>query len=99
MGRIDDCVCVVGLLCSAPRAACDQGHPKDNRFAQAPDSGQEPLGAILSVMFFRFLLLCLSCATTTLFAQSNPEWTEPFPPHNIVANVYYVGSKDLASYL
>lgn len=29
----------------------------------------------------------------------NPEWTEPFPPHRIAANLYYVGSKDLASYL
>lgn len=26
-------------------------------------------------------------------------WTEPFPPHRIAGNLYYVGSKDLASYL
>lgn len=26
-------------------------------------------------------------------------WTEPFPPHKIVGNVYYVGSAGLASYL
>lgn len=33
-------------------------------------------------------------------AQSNPpEWTEPFPPFNIAGNLYYVGSKGLASYL
>src|SRR5213075_73217 len=31
--------------------------------------------------------------------QNNPEWTEPFPPHRIIGNLYYVGSKDLASYL
>jgi metallo-beta-lactamase class B len=32
------------------------------------------------------------------FAQS-PDWTEPFPPHKITDNLYYVGSKGLASYL
>lgn len=26
-------------------------------------------------------------------------WTEPFPPHKIAGNLYYVGSRDLASYL
>ncbi|WP_035359076.1 subclass B3 metallo-beta-lactamase [Edaphobacter aggregans] len=29
----------------------------------------------------------------------NPEWTEPFPPHKVVGNVYYVGSRDLAAFL
>ncbi|MBE7497817.1 MAG: subclass B3 metallo-beta-lactamase [Verrucomicrobiaceae bacterium] len=43
---------------------------------------------------------------TTLFftwvhghAQLPESWTEPFPPHKIAGNLYYVGSKDLASYL
>lgn len=49
-------------------------------------------------MFFRYFLLLLSCSAT-LFAQHNPDWTEPFPPHKVIANVYYVGSKDLASFL
>jgi len=49
-------------------------------------------------MLLRTLLLCLTCCAT-LFAQQNPDWTAPFPPHKIVANIYYVGSKDLASYL
>ena len=31
--------------------------------------------------------------------QQNASWTEPFPPHKIAGNLYYVGSKDLASYL
>src|SRR5262245_7407427 len=39
----------------------------------------------------------------SLFAQAkpdtNPEWTEPFPPFRIADNLYYVGSRDLASYL
>ena len=36
---------------------------------------------------------------STLRAQANPDWTEPFPPFRIVGNLYYVGSKDLAIYL
>jgi len=36
---------------------------------------------------------------TSALAQASPDWTEPFPPHHIVGNVYYVGSKGLASYL
>ncbi len=32
-------------------------------------------------------------------AQGNPDWTEPFPPFRIAGNLYYVGSKGLASYL
>src|SRR3954471_2202876 len=42
-------------------------------------------------------LLLLSAAG--LFAQVNSGWTEPFPPHHIVGNIYYVGSKGLASFL
>lgn len=35
-------------------------------------------------------------------AQANPtpkDWTEPFPPHRMIGNIYYVGSQGLASYL
>jgi metallo-beta-lactamase class B len=32
-------------------------------------------------------------------AQASPDWTEPFPPFHIAGNLYYVGSKGLASYL
>lgn len=34
-----------------------------------------------------------------LRAQVSPDWTEPFPPFRIADNLYYVGSKGLASYL
>ena len=34
----------------------------------------------------------------SLLAQAN-DWTEPFPPFKIAGNLYYVGSKGLASYL
>jgi metallo-beta-lactamase class B len=49
-------------------------------------------------MLLRFLLLCVSFPAV-LSAQQNPDWTAPFPPHRIIANIYYVGSKDLASFL
>jgi metallo-beta-lactamase class B len=43
-------------------------------------------------------------ATTSLLALAwaalgPADWFEPFPAHRVVGNVYYVGSKDLASYL
>jgi metallo-beta-lactamase class B len=34
-----------------------------------------------------------------LRAQIPADWTEPFPPFRIAGNLYYVGSKGLASYL
>jgi metallo-beta-lactamase class B len=49
-------------------------------------------------MLFRLSLAALSVAAG-LVAQDNPSWTEPFPPHRVMGNVYYVGSKGLASYL
>jgi metallo-beta-lactamase class B len=44
-------------------------------------------------------LLILNALFSTLRAQVNSDWTEPFPPFRIAGNLYYVGSKDLASYL
>ena len=49
-------------------------------------------------MPWRLAILALSMVTSAL-AQASPDWTEPFPPHHIVGNLYYVGSKGLASYL
>src|SRR5260370_41285486 len=43
-----------------------------------------------------FLTLVLACSA---FAQVNPEWTTNHVPFRVIGNVYYVGSKDLASYL
>jgi metallo-beta-lactamase class B len=34
-----------------------------------------------------------------VYAQVAPDWIQPFPPYRIAGNVYYVGSKGLASYL
>ena len=44
------------------------------------------------------LLLCLPTAAH-LLAADKPEWTTPIAPFQIADNLYYVGSKDLASYL
>src|SRR3954452_14204951 len=45
--------------------------------------------------FLILLAAVVSCCT--LSAQS--DWDDPFPPHRIADHLYYVGSKDLASYL
>ncbi len=43
-------------------------------------------------------IICI-CLRPVDWAQASPDWTEPFPPHHVVGNVYYVGSRGLASYL
>ena len=47
-------------------------------------------------MFRRTLLLFVP---VFLFAQANADWDQPFPPHKVIDNIYYVGTKGLASYL
>ena len=49
-------------------------------------------------MPFRSLIVMLFLAVE-LFAQNQSDWMEPFPPHRVIDNVYYVGSRGLASYL
>ena len=46
----------------------------------------------------RLMLLGMALASL-VHAQANPDWTTPIAPFRIAANLYYVGSKDLASYL
>ena len=43
-------------------------------------------------------LLILGCAVETA-AQYPRNWSETMPPHHVVGNVYYVGTRGLASYL
>lgn len=43
------------------------------------------------------LLRLLPLLALPLFAQN--DWDEPFPPHRIADNLYYVGSKGLSTYL
>jgi acetyl esterase/lipase len=44
------------------------------------------------------LLTTLALAVATI-GQGPADWYEPFPAHKVIGNVYYVGSKDLATYL
>jgi metallo-beta-lactamase class B len=44
------------------------------------------------------LLTTLTLALATV-GQGLSSWFEPFPAHKVVGNVYYVGSKDLATFL
>jgi metallo-beta-lactamase class B len=32
-------------------------------------------------------------------SPSSPDWSEPFPAHRMIGNIYYVGSRGLAAYL
>src|SRR5205823_276198 len=45
-------------------------------------------------MFLTTLALAVAAA-----GQCPADWHEPFPAHKVIGNVYYVGSKDLATYL
>src|ERR1700751_877044 len=56
---------------------------------------------MLSRLALATFLVCgtISGQSANLFAQTNPEWTTPFPPHRVIGNIYYVGSKDLAAFL
>jgi metallo-beta-lactamase class B len=72
-----------------PELSCSL-HADD--FAYTP-----PMRQIIPIIT-RVLILVLATAGSS-FAQSNPDWTEPFPPFRIAGNLYYVGSKGLANYL
>src|ERR1700712_5282916 len=45
------------------------------------------------------LLLFVPLTLAQSFGPGRPEWTTPIAPFRISDNIYYVGSKDLASYL
>ena len=47
-------------------------------------------------MFWRSLLFLVP---GLLFGQNSSDWGTPFPPHRVAGNIYYVGTKGLASYL
>src|SRR5690349_11275733 len=52
----------------------------------------------LTLEILSMLLTTLALAAAAL-GQGPPDWYEPFPAHKVVGNVYYVGSKDLATFL
>ncbi len=45
------------------------------------------------------IIVALLLTAPRLHAQTNPDWTTPIAPFHIAGNLYYVGGKDLASYL
>lgn len=49
------------------------------------------------MLLSRILILTVCLASATSAAENN--WDDPFPPHRIADNLYYVGSAGLASYL
>ena len=44
-------------------------------------------------------MIVVACVHAENTAQTNPEWTRPFPPFKIIGNIYWVGSYDLSTYL
>ena len=46
-----------------------------------------------------FVVFLSGARSSESFAQNPPEWTQPIAPFKIAGNLYYVGSKALASYL
>lgn len=47
-----------------------------------------------------FLLSCLALAPAAVPVMAQPPgWNDPFPPHRVMDNLYYVGTTQLASFL
>src|SRR5277367_3496420 len=55
-----------------------------------------PMAEKLFLVWLGFTMLILVASAG---AANPPEWTTPIAPFRIADNLYYVGSKDLASYL
>ena len=51
------------------------------------------------VVISNSLIVCLVCALFSNTTSAQTSWTEPFPAFRIAGNLFYVGSKELASYL
>jgi metallo-beta-lactamase class B len=46
-----------------------------------------------------FALILFAGLASHLAAQASSDWGQPFPPHRVIGNVYFVGTRGLASYL
>src|SRR5499426_4749846 len=46
----------------------------------------------------KLLVVVLVLFPVAAFSQPNG-WNDPFPPHHVMDNVYFVGTKELASFL
>jgi metallo-beta-lactamase class B len=85
----------MGAILATGRNPTGQQHEKLQ--AQEEDRIGHMIARRLSMVIRLFTLLCLLAGSA--LAQADPSWTEPFPAFKIVGNVYYVGSRGLASYL
>ena len=48
----------------------------------------------------KLMLSAFALALSPLVAFCQPKgWNDPFPPHRVMDNLYYVGTKELASFL
>jgi metallo-beta-lactamase class B len=56
----------------------------------------KPSTVLLAVLAIGLPLLT---APTRVVAQNNESWTKPFPPFQMIGNIFWVGSYDLATYL
>ncbi len=54
---------------------------------------------ISTLLSLLLLVVCFTCTQSTTSNLMQDDWTEPFPAFRIAGNLYYVGSKGLASYL
>jgi metallo-beta-lactamase class B len=54
---------------------------------------------MIKIGFKSWVGLGMLLLVTQLHAQANQDWVTPIDPFRITGNLYYVGSKDLASYL
>jgi metallo-beta-lactamase class B len=58
-----------------------------------------PANTLETVNHTRVQLAVLMLLATAGALSAQSDWDEPFPPHRIADNLYYVGSKGLATYL
>ncbi len=54
---------------------------------------------MVSLLLKRWMCFLLFLPVSCIWAAENPDWTTPIAPFQIADHLYYVGSKDLASYL
>ena len=58
------------------------------------------MDATMSIRRFLIgLAIVFACAALASAQNAADQWSQPFPPHKIVGNLYFVGSSELASFL
>ncbi|HLY59737.1 MAG TPA: subclass B3 metallo-beta-lactamase [Terriglobia bacterium] len=62
-------------------------------------ASEQKFSTIMRLTLPLCLWIFMPAFTHALRAQGSPDWTEPFPAYRVIGNIYYVGSRGLASYL